>query len=185
MFFGDPRQLGDDAARQYARHTIIDQLTYDPNFGFTGQLPNDGPVILAWADHGLLPVEIEGQTPRRTGNVLYYLPTDLEVKGDVTFRSDLLESTVVSSDAGFFNKDPYSINIGRGSAQIAYRPIAFDGRLTPTELAFGMNTASRTSRPRPNRSSRCLRSRSPAASLAARRARPHRSTACPRSSSTT
>ncbi len=140
VFFGDPRQLGDDTARLYARHTIVDQLTYDPNFGFTGYLPNDGPVIMAWADHGLLPVEIEGQTPRRTGNVLYYLPTDLEVKGDVTFRSDLLESTVVSSDAGFFNKDPYSINIGRGSAQIAYRPIAFDGRLTPTELAFGMNT---------------------------------------------
>ncbi len=140
VFFGDPRQLGDDTARLYARHTIVDQLTYDPNFGFTGFLPNDGPVVMAWADHGLLPVEIEGQTPRRTGNVLYYLPTDLEVKGDVTFRSDLLESTVVSSDAGFFNKDPYSINIGRGSAQIAYRPIAFEGRLAPTELAFGMNT---------------------------------------------
>ena len=50
VFFGDPRQQGEDTARLYARHTIIDQLTYDPNFGFTGQLPADGPVILAWAD---------------------------------------------------------------------------------------------------------------------------------------
>jgi len=140
VFFGDPTQLGDDTARLYARHTIVDQLTYDPNFGFTGLLPADGPVVLAWADHDLLPVEIEGQTARRTGNVLYYLPTDLAVKGKATFRSDLMRSTVVASDAGFFNKDPYNINIGRGSAQIAYRPVTFDGRLDATELAIGMNT---------------------------------------------
>ena len=63
-----PSQLGDDAARLYRRHTIVDQLTYDPNFGSTGQLPADG------AGHprlgrpaSLLPVEIEGQQPRRTG----------------------------------------------------------------------------------------------------------------------
>jgi hypothetical protein len=140
VFFGDPRQLGDDTARLYARHTIVDQLTYDPNFGFTGQLPADGPVVLAWADRDLLPVEIEGQTPRRTGNILYYLPTDLTVKGTATFRNDLLRSTVVASDAGFFNKDPYNINIGRGSAQIAYRPISFEGSLSATELAIGLNS---------------------------------------------
>jgi hypothetical protein len=140
VFFGDPRQLGDDTARLYARHTIVDQLTFDPNFGFTGLLPTDGPVVLAWADHDLLPVEIEGQTARRTGNVLYFLPTDLAVKGKATFRSDLLRSTVVASDAGFFSKDPYNINIGRGSAQIAYRPVTFDGRLDATELSIGLNT---------------------------------------------
>ncbi len=44
VFFGDPTQLGDDASTKFARHTIIDQLTYDPNFGFVGQLPADGPV---------------------------------------------------------------------------------------------------------------------------------------------
>jgi hypothetical protein len=139
VFFGDPRQLGDDAARLYARHTIIDQLTYDPNFGFTGTLPADGPVVLAWADHDLLPIEIEGQEPRRTGNVLYFLPMELTVSGTATFRNELLRSTVVASNAGFFSKDPYSISLGRGSAEIAYRPLAFAGRLAATELAIGMN----------------------------------------------
>lgn len=139
IFFGDPSQLGEDAARLYARHTIIDQLTYDPNFGFTGQLPTDGPVVLAWADHHLLAVEIEGEVPQRTGNVLYYFATDLAVRGDVTFTTDLLRSTVVSSDAGFFSKDPYSISLGRGNAEISYRPIAFDGRLRATQLALGVN----------------------------------------------
>lgn len=139
VFFGDPTQLGEDAARLYARHTIIDQLTYDPNFGFTGQLPAEGPVVLAWADHEILPVEIEGQVPRRTGNVLFFLPTDLTVSGTTTFRSDLLRSTVVRSDAAFFSKDPYTISFGRGSAEIAYRPVTFDGTITATQLAFGLN----------------------------------------------
>ncbi|MGK2849397.1 MAG: hypothetical protein ACSLFN_00560 [Candidatus Limnocylindrales bacterium] len=139
VFFGDPTQLGEDAARLYARHTIIDQLTFDPNFGFTGQLPAEGPVVLAWADHELLPVEIEGQVPRRTGNVLFFLPTDLTVSGTTTFRSDLLRSTVVRSDAAFFSKDPYTINFGRGSAEIAYRPVTFDGSIAATQLAFGLN----------------------------------------------
>ncbi len=130
VFFGDPSQLGGDAARLYARHAIVDQLTYDPTFGgYSGQMPADGPVILAWSDDALLPVEIEGQTPRRTGNILYFLPTDLSVTGTATFRSDLIRSTVVSSDAGFFNKDPYTISLGLGSAEIAYRPIAFEGQL--------------------------------------------------------
>lgn len=139
VFFGDPTQLGEEAARLYARSTIINQLTFDPNFGFTGQLPAEGPVVLAWADHELLPVEIEGQVPRRTGNVLFFLPADLTVSGTTTFRSDLLRSTVVRSDAAFFSKDPYSINFGRGSAEIAYRPVAFDGSIEATQLAFGLN----------------------------------------------
>ncbi|MEX2184647.1 MAG: hypothetical protein WEC14_09390 [Chloroflexota bacterium] len=139
VFFGDPSQLGADATRLYARHTIIDQLTYDPNFGFTGQLPADGPVVLAWADHELLPVEIENETPRRTGNVLFFLPTSLGISGQTTFRSDLLRSTVVRSDAGFFSKDPYTISLGRGSVELAYRPIAFEGSLRATQLVVAMN----------------------------------------------
>ena len=139
VFFGDPGALGEDAARLYARHTIIDQLTYDPNFGFTGTLPADGPVVLAWVDRTLLPVEIEGQAPRRTGNVLFYLPTELAVSGEATFRSDLLRSTVVSSDAAFFSKDPYNISLGRGSVEMSYRPITFRGRLEASQLAIGLN----------------------------------------------
>ena len=123
----------------YARHTIVDQLTFDPNMGFTGQLPADGPVILAWSDHELLPVEIEGATPRRTGNVLWFLPTEVSISGTTTFRNDLLRSTVISSDAAFFNKDPFTINFGRGTAELAYRPIAFDGTITATQLAIGLN----------------------------------------------
>ncbi len=139
VFFGDPTQLGEDAARLMARHTIVDQLSYDPNFGFTGTLPSDGPVILAWTDRELLPVQIEGAVPRRTGNVLWFLPTTIAISGTTTFRADLLRSTVISSDAAFFNKDPFSINFGRGTAEMSYRPIAFDGTIKPTQLAIGLN----------------------------------------------
>ena len=137
--FFDGNQVGEEAARLFARHTIVDQLSYDPNFGFTGQLPAEGPVILAWTDRELLPVEIQGAVPRRTGNVLWFLPTTAAISGTTTFRNDLIRSTVIASDAAFFNKDPFTINFGRGSAQLSYRPIAFDGTITATQLAIGLN----------------------------------------------
>ena len=137
--YGESGPINEGAARLNARNTIINQLTFDPAMGFTGQLPTDGPVVLAWADRELLPVEIQGATPRRTGNVLWFLPTELSVSGTTTFRNDLLRSTVIKSDAAFFSKDPFTINFGRGSAELSYRPIAFDGTLTATELAIGLN----------------------------------------------
>ena len=137
-FFGDGR-LNADTAALYIRHSMVDQLTYDPNFGSTGQLATEGPVVLAWGSRDLLPVEIENQEPRRLGNVLYYLPARMTITGQTTFRSDLIRSSVVDSDAAFFNKDPYSINFGRGTATIAYRPTTFEGTLEATELAIGLN----------------------------------------------
>lgn len=137
--FGDPRQVGEDAARKYARHTMIDQLTFDPNFGFTGTLPADGAVVMAWADRDLLPVEIEGAVPRRTGNVLWFLPSDIAVKGKTTFRQDLIRNTVISTDAAFFNKDPFNMNFGRGKADLSFRPIAFQGSIDPSQLTIALN----------------------------------------------
>jgi hypothetical protein len=140
VFFGDPTRSGEDASKQFARHTIIDQLTFDPNFGFTGQLPADGPVILAWADHDLVPLEIEGQQAKRLGNALYFLPTSLGVTGRTTFRNDLLRSTVISSDSVNFSRDPYSLYFGQGSVEMAYRPAGFDGRFAATDLVIGLNS---------------------------------------------
>ena len=137
--FGDLRGFGDEDARRYARHTIIDQLSFDPNFGFTTSLPADGAVVLAWADHELLPVEIAGQTPRRMGNVLWYLPTDLTVQGRTTFGNDLIHNTIVSTDAAVFSKDNFNFNFGRGSVEVSYQPIAFKGQFKATELRLGFN----------------------------------------------
>lgn len=138
VFFGNGAPNADTAAL-YIRHSMVDQLTYDPMFGSTGQLANEGPVVLAWGSQELLHVEIEGQEPRRLGNVLYYLPTRMAISGATTFRSDLIRSVVVDSDAAFFSKDPYSINFGRGTATIAYRPTTFEGTLEATELIIALN----------------------------------------------
>ena len=138
LFFGDGGPTA-DANRAYVRHTIVDQLTYDPMFGSTNQLSAEGPVVLAWGSDPLLPVEIHEQLPRLLGNVLYYLPASIRIRGQTTFRYDLIRSSVVKADALFFNKDPYSINFGRGSATLAYRPTSFEGRLVVSELAIGLN----------------------------------------------
>ena len=139
IFFNDPSQFGNQASKTYIRHAIVDQLTYDPNFRSTGQLATDSAVILAWGSGSLLPVEIAGQTPRSTGNILYYLPADVTVTGNTTFRGDLITSTIIDTDSPSFSMDPMSIGIGRGQATVSYKPIAFDGALTPTELAFGLD----------------------------------------------
>jgi hypothetical protein len=137
-FFTD-RNVTPEIAQSYVRRSMIDQLTYDPMMGTTNVLSADGPVVLAWGSADLIPVEIEGQTPRRIGNVLYYIPAGLAIRGAATFHSDLLRSTLVATDAQMFAKDPNSISFGRGSATVAYRPIAFDGRIAATKLTIGMN----------------------------------------------
>ena len=138
VFFPDSSRATENVIRQYVRKTMIDQLTYDPMFGTSNQLPSDGPVILAWGTRDVLDVAIQGQEPRRTGNVLYYLNTPLEIRGRTAFTQDLLRSSVIDSDAAFFNKTPWSIDIGRGSATVAYRPIPFEGAFQPTDVVLSM-----------------------------------------------
>jgi hypothetical protein len=127
--------------RNATRHRILDQLTYDPTFGILGQLPSDGPVVLAWGRDMLLEVDVEGQRPARSANILYYVPVSMQVSGQTAFRADLIRATVLESDAAFFGRDPYSINVGQGSVTVAYRPIPFNGTFSVTRvlltLGFG------------------------------------------------
>lgn len=138
VFFGDPTGTSRNTQRNIVRHAVIDQLTFDPNFGPTGQLPAESPVFLAWGTRQVLDVRVSGQEPRRTGNVLFYIPLGMRVQGPTAFDTDLIRSSVVELDAQFFNKDPFSLNMGRGSVTMAYRPIAFEGRLTVKRVIIGL-----------------------------------------------
>jgi hypothetical protein len=138
VFFPDASRASENVIRQYVRHTMIDQLTYDPMFGTSNQLPSDGPVILAWGSRDVLDVAIQGQEVRRTGNVLYYLNAPLEIRGRTSFTQDLLRSSVIETDAAFFNKSPWSIDMGRGTGTVAYRPIPFEGSFRPTDVVLSM-----------------------------------------------
>jgi hypothetical protein len=139
QMLGNEGSMTPEVARAYVRHSMVDQLSYDPNMGTTNILSADGPVVLAWSSNILLPVEIAGQKPQHLANVLYYLPARLAISGKTTFRADLLRSTVVESDAVVFNRDVASLNFGRGSVTVAYRPVGFEGRITPSQLTIGMN----------------------------------------------
>ena len=141
VFFGDSSGLSDDGLRQRVRHAIIDQLTFNPQFGSAGPLAASGPVILAWGRSSVLDVKVAGKDVRHTANALYYLPVGIAVTGSTTFTSDLISSTIVSSDAAFFSKDPFSVNMGAGSAAIAYQPIAFSGTIAASDVQFSLNGA--------------------------------------------
>jgi hypothetical protein len=138
-FFSDPSASA-DAARTFVRRTMLDQLTFDPTNRTTNLLSADGPVVLGWGSSELLPVEIDGQTPKRLGNVLYYLPARLTIHGLTTFPSDLIRSTVIEGDAGMLQVNPKMGGFGRGTATVAYRPIGFEGRIAATELTIALNS---------------------------------------------
>src|SRR5262245_7732470 len=138
VFFNDAVSSNEKQRRNQTRHRIIDQLTYDPMFGNLGSLPSDVPVVLAWGRDPIVDVEIEGQQPTRAANVLYYIPVGMRIRGETTFGSDLMRSTVLSADAGFFSKDPYSMSFGQGTVTMAYRPIPFEGSFTPRKVLLSM-----------------------------------------------
>jgi hypothetical protein len=141
----------DKQRRAATRHRIVDQLTYDPMFGNAQQLPADVPVVFAWGREPILDVEVAGQKPARSANVLYYIPVSMTVTGKTAFRSDLIRSTVVSADANFFSKDPFSMNFGKGAVTIAYRPIPFSGTFTVSKVllqaGFGGEVLSTSGKP--------------------------------------
>ena len=119
---------------------MVDQLTFDPMFGTTNQLPAEGPVVLAWGTSSLLPVEIEGQKPRTTGNVLYYLPTSLAIRGTTTFRADLIRSSVVEVRRRVLQQGPVhdQLRARHGDDRLP-ADRASTGRSTPTELSIALN----------------------------------------------
>ena len=139
VFFGDTSQMTDDGLRMRVRHAVLDQLSYDPMSGMPTSLGSSSPVILAWGRDDVLDVRIEDHAARRNTNVLYHYPVDLEIRGSTTFATDLIQSSVVSSDAAFFSKEPRWLNMGAGSATIAYQPISFEGSIAPTELQISLN----------------------------------------------
>jgi hypothetical protein len=139
IFFGDTGVTTENARRDQTRHQVIDQLTYDPQFGNFGRLATDGPVLLTWGREAVVNVAVEGQTPTRVSNVLYYVPLAMGVHGTVTFNGDLIKSTMTGSDAAFFSKDPQSMNFGQGSVTMVYRPVAFDGQLSASHIRLGIS----------------------------------------------
>jgi len=138
QFSPDGRVTG-DFLRDQVRRQLVDALTYDPFVGSNGTLPADGPVLLAWGRPGVFAVTVADQEPRTAGETLYYLPLGLAALGPVTFAPDLMRSSLVEVKAQFFNKDPFNLTIGGGSATLAYRPIPVSGRLVPSRLALGVN----------------------------------------------
>lgn len=131
----------DAGVRRSIRYGMINQLTYDPTGQMSGTaLSSDQAVVLAFGRDELLDVQLDTSKPRRNANVLYYVPVGLTVHGHVTFSSDLLRANVVDSNAQFFSKDRFFLNMGIGHATLAYRPIPFEGRFSPSQIRFSLGT---------------------------------------------
>jgi hypothetical protein len=129
----------EEGVRRSTRYSMIEQLTYDP-MGFNSSLPGDRAVILAFGRDQVLDVRIGDVAPRRHGNTLYYVPVDIDIEGQVTFSSDLVRSTVVDSDALFFERNEKFLSMGAGTATMSYRPIPFVGAFTISQVRMSLGT---------------------------------------------
>ncbi len=141
LFFRDPALATGAPSgmqRDVVRRSILDQLTYDPSTGTNLSLQSESPVLLAWGTGKVLEVRISGEVPRRTGNVLYYIPLGMKIQGRTTFAGDLIRGSVVAVDGALFNRDANMISFGRGSLTMAYRPIGFDGSLTASRVVMSL-----------------------------------------------
>jgi hypothetical protein len=128
--------LDEQEQRKVVRRAIIDQLTYDPMNGSSRNLSADTAMLVGWGQDAVVPLQVDGQQVRRVANVLYEIPVSIRISGQITFGSDLLTSSVVEQNSGMFSKDPWTLNFGPGTLRMAYRPIAFQGTLTPTRVSF-------------------------------------------------
>lgn len=136
-FINDP--TGGQSSDYNIRSSMLNHLTFDPQWGGpSGMLQAEGPVLLAWGREQVLTVEIEGQKPRRSGQVLYYIPLALAIEGPAVFRSDLTKNSIVALDANLFSKGVSDLSFGQGSVTMSYRPIVFHGTLAATRLLVGM-----------------------------------------------
>jgi len=131
-------QASEAGVRRTIRYGMINQLTYDPTGMFSGgTLSADQAVILAFGQRNLLDVRLGSEQPRRSANVLYYVPVGLTIHGPVTFSSELLRSTVVQGD-NLFGKDRFFINMGIGQTTLSYTPIPFEGTFTASEIRLAL-----------------------------------------------
>ncbi|HSL98411.1 MAG TPA: hypothetical protein VK831_07550, partial [Candidatus Deferrimicrobiaceae bacterium] len=129
--------------RGMVRYNLVAQLTYDPSGMFTGRLPSEQAVILAFGRNPQIDVTVSGVEPRHQANVLYYVPVGVEVSGQVTFEGDLVHPIVVESNALFFGKEMNFFNMDAGSATVAYRPIPFEGTFAVSELRVSLSQGGR------------------------------------------
>ena len=127
--------------RRNTRYAMVQQLTFDPTGMTSGSMPGDHAVILAFGREPILDLQIGNQAPRRNGNVLYYVPVDVDIAGQVTFSSDLLRRTIVDADAMFFEQDRQWLGMGAGTATLSYRPIPFIGSFVADEIQLSLGTS--------------------------------------------
>jgi hypothetical protein len=143
----DNSNLNEDEQRRLVRRSIVDQLSYDPVSGAQFSLPGDSIQLLAWGTDAVVPASIEGQQVQQVANVLYQVPLPYTVGGTTTFTNDLLRTSVVDTDATYFSRDPWSIQLGTGSARMAWRPLPFDGSFTPDKVVVALSQGGETMMP--------------------------------------
>ena len=124
--------------RTMVRRSVVDQLSVDPMTGVANAIPSDTATLMAWgrrpgrADRDRGPA---GPRAWPTSCTTCRSPT----RSAATRRSPATccGPSVLEIGANFFSKDPWAYNMGPGTTRVSFRPIPFDGTLTPSKVVSG------------------------------------------------
>jgi hypothetical protein len=134
----DGTTLDEAGQRTLVRRSVVDQISVDPFTGFPNAIPADSATLMAWGTDGVVPIELEGQSVRRMANILYEVPLPYTISGKTVFANELVRASVLEVGANFFTKEPTALALGAGTAQLAYRPVPFEGTLAPSRVVVAM-----------------------------------------------
>jgi hypothetical protein len=125
-----------DARTLHTRRTAIDQLTAYGTRLMTS-VSGGSPVILAWRRGGLLDVDV-GTPANQVGDTLYVLPAHAAARGPVAFDHELIRHSMLAADSFEALDHGTSFSLGRGTMEVEYRAIGFEGGFTAESLVLGM-----------------------------------------------
>jgi hypothetical protein len=126
-------------ARQLnTRRAVIDQLTLYTQKGIGTTSLGDGPTLVAWHPAPALDVEVGDPKVTRVGETLFLTPLDVTATGRAIFAADLMQRTVLASDAAQAMDQGVAFELGRGTLSMEYRPAGFQGSMRADRLVLSL-----------------------------------------------
>ena len=127
-----------ESPRDIERRAVIDQLTgYSDTLGGPGA-PQQGPVVLAWADGPALDIDV-GARARSEVDTLLVLPAQVAMSGPTVFPGALMAYELVDTNTNEFWDGGTAFGLGRGTMTVDYHPMGLAGEIRVTGISVALS----------------------------------------------
>jgi hypothetical protein len=123
-----------------SRRAVIDQLTqYTGKFStIMGAAGGQAPVFVGWQPGTPMSVDIGDPGAAHVGDAVYLLPLTVDVVGRTVFPDELMNRTLVATDAAEALDQGSAFSLSRGTMVVDMAPISFDGSFVADKLVLAL-----------------------------------------------